>query len=1412
MAENVAIELDVSRVQASLDALGDGIDRLIAKLGGLGSGVTGVDKLATAFQGLKFDPAITDEITKLQIRLGTLASDKITQLKEELSKLNPNQIKEAADALQKIQTLTGAINSGNISNLTGALKGAGAASFESSNAFSKLIQNLQQTASSGLGVNQSLLGGVSALGQLGQAAGSASGGLAQAAQGLASLGTAGQVIAGLGVAFALFEIGKGIATIVGPAIAAAESVNKFITSINAVSNSNLGNRLFKELSDDALKTGVAFSTIEKSAKSFAIAANASGLSANQLSRTFTDLNIGFRGAGLGADETKRAFTALEQIMSKGKIQAQELVVQLGNAVPGALSLAAKAAGTTTAGLQQMAQAGLLLPNDFVVKFGAELARAFGPAFNEQLRTVTVQLGVMNAVFERFLQAVGGGQVIGLMKGFADALRGVNDILKLVSPALNVLGAVIGDLVGGAFSFLGGVLTGIAQAFTTAGDVIQLVATAFAAAGAASGAYISNLTAVIAVVDGLKGGFQLVGEGIQITIDAFNRAKTALIDWVNSTTLGANVLLGLNATLNALGIVISTAVQHFQGLGQTVGLFVGILAVLGVGYLTASAASSLFLKVTGATTLSMGAATVAAGALSFAMSAIPFVAVAAVATILIQAFAGGVAEFNRAKDAAEGTSGAMKLLADAVKGGEEGIRKLADEFGTAAGFIKRYAEEADRLERGLKQHRITTKGLSDAQEDLARSTRNTELALKTSRDALSASANAAKTRAEAEKTLNKEYADAARAAGDTAEAHRRVSTASTVAQDRAKQLASAVRGAADSDRAQINSLKAKELALKETVAASQRSEEATQRAIDQQKTYGIIIDSSNEKFLALGLALGKTDKEAGQFAATLLAVTQSTEQAQKAAEKEIEAINLKRKAVDETIKIIEAQNVAIIKARNLSEEAAKNDPTIKANLALIESFKTRDQQLIASAAAIAVLAGKTAEEADFTASAARVAKDYGVALTSVVSVEKLAADAKDKFVANTLSLVPATEGATQAVEKNMTAQEKQAAASQRAADETKRVAENSTQLATALNTSSGTISSVADKFTSLGAALTSIAGSSSKVATDLDKISTALSSLGPAVPAVETLAIAMTKVGATSPQIQLLGTSLDAMLASLKKIVGEVESLVPGLSKLAGSTAGVGTSFDTASKGVVTFRDALTTLNAPLDAMISKLDALRKAAEGALAAAQAAAGTSSSTSTAPAGREGGFSDSLTGSQKVATSVFDNAPQFAEGIANTSSLANSVGGGGIPAILHANEAVVPLPRGRSIPVDLSTKTDPAALSQLTNAITSSLSNVIADTVTRVQADNTITVQSALADSATVTAPLRQSAPVSFTTEATRPAEDDSSPRRSRSNNNNGQAPINIVMNIQTPDADSFKKSKDQIQAELFRGMRTSFNRNG
>jgi hypothetical protein len=140
---------------------------------------------------------------------------------------------------------------------------------------------------------------------------------------------------------------------------------------------------------------------------------------------------------------------------------------------------------------------------------------------------------------------------------------------------------------------------------------------------------------------------------------------------------------------------------------------------------------------------------------------------------------------------------------------------------------------------------------------------------------------------------------------------------------------------------------------------------------------------------------------------------------------------------------------------------------------------------------------------------------------------------------------------------------------------------------------------------------------------------------------------------------------------------------------------------------------MDSLISKLGEVISRMNAVKEAAISALAAANAAsaAGASSSTSSSssassssevPAGipyRDGGY----TSPQGEA---FAAAPKLSEGIANTSALTSTMGDGGIPSILHPNEAVVPLPKGRSIPVEFKYPKELAPANSAKDSINSPL----------------------------------------------------------------------------------------------------------
>src|SRR5690606_12152130 len=82
--------------------------------------------------------------------------------------------------------------------------------------------------------------------------------------------------------------------------------------------------------------------------------------------------------GLNADQTKDTIRALEQMISKNVISAEELRLQLGDHIPGAMTLMAKAAGVTVEQLSDMLQNVEVLAEEVLPRFAEEMRNAFGP--------------------------------------------------------------------------------------------------------------------------------------------------------------------------------------------------------------------------------------------------------------------------------------------------------------------------------------------------------------------------------------------------------------------------------------------------------------------------------------------------------------------------------------------------------------------------------------------------------------------------------------------------------------------------------------------------------------------------------------------------------------------------------------------------------------------------------------------------------------------------------------------------------------------------------------------------------------------------------------------------------------------------------------------------------------------------
>ena len=132
------------------------------------------------------------------------------------------------------------------------------------------------------------------------------------------------------------------------------------------------------LYDVSGRLGLQFQSTAEGAKTFFAAGNGSTLE-KDLNSIFEAVSSAGTALSLSTDDMHGAFLALGQMISKGKVQAEELRGQLGERLPGAFQLAAKAMGMTTAQLDKFMADGKLTAEDLLPKLAKVMQEEFGAA-------------------------------------------------------------------------------------------------------------------------------------------------------------------------------------------------------------------------------------------------------------------------------------------------------------------------------------------------------------------------------------------------------------------------------------------------------------------------------------------------------------------------------------------------------------------------------------------------------------------------------------------------------------------------------------------------------------------------------------------------------------------------------------------------------------------------------------------------------------------------------------------------------------------------------------------------------------------------------------------------------------------------------------------------------------------------
>jgi lambda family phage tail tape measure protein len=243
------------------------------------------------------------------------------------------------------------------------------------------------------------------------------------------------------------------------------------TALETITGSSAGARAeMKFLEEQAERLGLNLLETAQSYMQIAAAAKGTELAGDGTRQIFTAIAEASTVLQLSVDQTNGALRAIGQIMSKGKVQAEELRGQLGERLYGAFQLAARGMGITTAELDKMLEQGQVIAEDFLPKFAAEIRKTFSDGVPAASMTARAEMNRFNnAILEIERTIAASGFLDGVTQGYRTLTATLED--PAVVDAARELGQTLGSAIATAAEGLAFLIENADMAVTAIGGLV-----------------------------------------------------------------------------------------------------------------------------------------------------------------------------------------------------------------------------------------------------------------------------------------------------------------------------------------------------------------------------------------------------------------------------------------------------------------------------------------------------------------------------------------------------------------------------------------------------------------------------------------------------------------------------------------------------------------------------------------------------------------------------------------------------------------------------------------------------------------------------------------------------------------------------------------------------------------------------
>lgn len=279
--------------------------------------------------------------------------------------------------------------------------------------------------------------------------------------------TGGNTAAMIQSSIATLGVNLSVAGMVEFGKAAAQTtikIDSLRTAYEAIyKDADLASTQLEQVRKTTQELGLEFYSTAEAAKGFFAAANVSGLKDNA-QEIFHAFSAASSALKLTQDQTNSVFLAVSQMLSKGKISAEELRQQLAERLPGAVQMLAKAMNVSLSELDKMLQNGevgldnlLLLAKEAEAIYGEGGRKAANALLGEVNKLTTAWMDFKS-------QLIKSDELASLFRGARSIVEWIAEHVEGISRAFKVAAIGLGSYMA-SFTALGAV-QGVTKMITT----------------------------------------------------------------------------------------------------------------------------------------------------------------------------------------------------------------------------------------------------------------------------------------------------------------------------------------------------------------------------------------------------------------------------------------------------------------------------------------------------------------------------------------------------------------------------------------------------------------------------------------------------------------------------------------------------------------------------------------------------------------------------------------------------------------------------------------------------------------------------------------------------------------------------------------------------------------------------------